>query len=303
MLLEFDVLVNALAYVPLGALAWLLAREAGPAWRRRAFAVGAAAAFSLAMEACQLFVPSRVPSAFDVGANALGALAGTLLFATPIHAHLTRPLAQARERLVLEGSWGDAGLMLVALWLLAQLNPALPFFEAGNIAAGGVPDPHEFAVSAGSVALSVAGFGLFVSAVLKGRAGALRWTLILLTVALWCKFAMSSMLLKSHLAAEWVTQGRLAGLAAGLAAFVPLRALGRPARTYLAIVLVVAGALFAKIFGAYSAFGDLLRLFSWPHGQLSTFAALTRWLHEAWPLLAVAWLCALFVARRDQPIQ
>ena len=98
-------------------------------------------------------------------------------------------------------------------------------------------------------------------------------------------------------------KGRVAGLVAGLLAFVPLRGLGRTARIYLAIVLTLAGALFAKIFGAYSALGDFLRLFSWPYGQLATFATLTRYLHESWPVLALAWLCALFVWRRDEPLQ
>jgi hypothetical protein len=212
-------------------------------------------------------------------------------------------VAQARERIVASGGWGDAGLVLVVLWLLAQLNPALPFFEAGNIGAAAAQDPHEFVVTAGAVALSVAGFGLFVSVVLKGPGGALRWTLLLLTTALWCKFAMSSVMLKPHLAAGWVTEGRMAGLAAGLLLFVPLRLASRPARIYLALVLILAGALASKIFGAYSEFPDFLRLFSWPYGQLATFATLTRYLHESWPLLAMAWLFALFVWRRAEPIQ
>ena len=301
--LEFDVVLNMLAYAPLGALAWLAQRGRHGRWPRQAVAVGACAAFSLAMELCQAFVTTRVPSLYDVLANATGALAGTLPFTQPAYRLATRPLVQARERLVTAGSWGDAGLMLVALWLLAQLNPALPFFEAGNIGTGGAPDPHEFAVTATSVALSVAGFGLFVSAVLKGPGGALRWTLLLLTVALWCKFAMASVMLKPHLTANWVTEGRVAGLVAGILAFAPLRGVQRSGRIYLALVLTLAGALFAKIFGAYSALGDFLRLFHWPHGQLATFATLTRWIHEAWPALALAWLIALFVRRRDEPIQ
>lgn len=302
-LLEFDVALNAAAYVPLGAIACLLLRASNDPWAARAGAVAACAALSLAMEALQLFVPYRVASIYDIAANAAGAFAGTLVFADPLHSLVTHPLARARERLVAAGGWGDAGLVLVALWLLAQLNPALPFFEAGNIGGEGEPHPGEFLVTAGSVALSVAGFGLFVSVVLRGPGGALRWTLLLLTLALWCKFAMSSVMLKPHLSADWVTEGRVVGLVAGLLAFLPLRALGRTARIYLAIVLTLAGALLAKIFGAYSALGDFLRLFSWPYGQLATFATLTRAIHEAWPALALAWLIALFVWRRDEPIQ
>jgi hypothetical protein len=255
------------------------------------------------MEVLQLFVTNRVSSLYDVAANTAGAFAGTLAFADPLHALVTHPLGQARARLVAAGSWGDAGLMLVVLWLIAQLNPALPFFEAGNIGDGVETGLLDRSVVAASVALSVAGFGLFVSVVLKGPGGALRWTLLLLTTALWCKFAMASVMLKPHLSAGWVTEGRIAGLAAGLLAFAPLRRLRRPTRIYLAIVLTLAGALFAKIFGAYSPLADFLRLFSWPYGQLANFATLTRWIHESWPVLALGWLCALFVWRRDEPIQ
>ncbi len=302
-LLEFDVAMNAVAYVPLGALACLVLRDGNPSWRARARAVAACAAFSVTMEALQLFVTHRVSSLYDVLANTAGAFAGTLFFAEPLRTLVAHPLTQARERLVASGGWGDAGLVLVVLWLLAQLNPALPFFEAGNIGGEGEPVPGDFLVTAGSVALSVAGFGFFVSVVLKGPGGALRWTLLLLTAALWCKFAMASVMLKPHLSAGWVTEGRVMGLAAGLVAFAPLRGVRRTGRIYLAIVLTLAGALLAKIFGAYSALGDFLRLFSWPYGQLATFATLTRWIHEAWPVLALAWLVGLFVWRRDEPIE
>ena len=55
---------------------------------------------------------------------------------------------------------------------------------------------------------------------------------------------------------------------------------------------MLAGALFSKIFGAYSALDELLRLFRWPYGQLASFASLTRFLHEAWPVAAVVFLIA-----------
>jgi len=301
-LLEFDLAVNALAYLPLGALTALLFGAASLPWSAAARATAACAAFSLGMEACQLVISHRVASLYDVGTNTAGALLGALLFAPPLRRWVSDPLARWRERLVAGGGWGDAGLMLLLLWLMAQLNPALPFFEAGNIGDEG-GSAASFAVVTGSVATSVAAFGLFVSVVLRGPGGALRWTLLLLTAALWCKFATASLYLRPQVAAAWMSEGRIAGLALGLLAFLPLRRMPRPARIYLAIVLLLAGALLAKIFGAGSALGEFLRLFSWPFGQLGNFATLTRWIHEAWPFLALAWLVALFVWRRHEPIQ
>lgn len=301
-LLEFDLAVNVLAYLPLGALTALLFSAASAPWKAAARSTAACAAFSLGMEACQLVISHRVPSLYDVGTNTIGAFLGALLFAPPLRGWLSDPLARWRERIVAGGGWGDAGLMLVLLWLIAQLNPALPFFEAGNIGDEG-GSAASVAIVTTCVATSVAAFGLFVSVVLRGPGGALRWTLLLLTAALWFKFATASLYLRPQVAAAWMSEGRIAGLALGLLAFLPLRRMPRPGRIYLAIVLLLAGALLAKIFGAYSALGEFLRLFSWPFGQLGNFATLTRWIHEAWPFLALAWLVALFVWRRHEPLQ
>ena len=45
-----------------------------------------------------------------------------------------------------------------------------------------------------------------------------------------------------------------------------------------------------------------MKLFRWPYGQLAGFATLTRFLHEGWAFLAVAYLIALFFhERRERP--
>jgi hypothetical protein len=160
--------------------------------------------------------------------------------------------------------------VLLVLWLLAQLNPALPFFGAGNIITEEIGQRfHAELLLVIAVGLSICGFALFVSVLMRSTTGALRVTLVLLTIALWLKFAASSVMLKPHFSAEWVSSGRVIGLAVGLAVFFPMRKMGRLTRIYLAIVFVLAGALFAKIFGSYDAINEVLRFFNWPHGQLA----------------------------------
>ena len=300
---EFDIALNILAYVPLGALACLYFRQArGHAGAIvRAAALGAA--FSFAMEACQLFIPYRIASIYDVLANSGGAFLGALAFADPFYSLATRPLGELRERLVIAGTWGDAGLVLLMLWLIAQLNPALPFFGAGNIVGGDAGPDDLAALQWAAVAMSICGFGLFVSALLAVDAGSLRATFALLSLALWLKFVAASFMLQPHFAEEWLSAGRVAGLVAGMACLYPLRRLGRAGRVYLAIVFILAGALFSKIFGAYSGLDEFLRLFRWPYGQLASFATLTRFLHEAWPFLAIVFLIAIFFEVRRRPMQ
>jgi VanZ family protein len=293
----FDVALNVLAYVPLGTLACLYFRQAEPRVKAILKAAGLGAALSFAMESLQLFVPYRVASVYDLAANAAGALWGALFFADPFYSLVTRPLGELRERLVIPGAWGDAALVLVMLWLIAQLNPALPFFGAGNIVGNEAMVELAF-LQWGAVAMSICGFGLFVSAFLKGEQGTLRVTLALLSVALWLKFMAASFMLQPHFAEEWLSAGRVVGLIAGIAALVLLRRLARAGRIYLALIFVLAGTLFSKIFGAYSAVDELLRVFRWPYGQLASFATLTRFLHEVWPFMAIVFLIALFLRIR-----
>lgn len=296
----FDVALNVLAYVPLGTLACLYFRQSSEGLRPILRAAAFGASFSFAMETCQLFIPGRIASFYDTLANAGGALWGAMVFADPVYSLVTRPLGELRERRLIPGVWGDAGLVLLMLWLIAQVNPALPFFGAGNIPGVGAGVTQLEILQWAAVAMSIWGFGLFVSAILKGDNGALRVTLVLLSVALWLKFMAASFMLQQHFAEEWVSMGRAIGLAVGIALLVPTRRFGRSGRIYLALVLVLAGALFSKIVGAYSPLEDFLRLFRWPYGQLATFATLTRFLHEAWPLMALAYLIALFLrVRRD----
>ncbi len=295
---DFDVAVNVLAYVPLGTLACLHFMHPGGNLRAIAKAAALGLAFSFAMECAQLFIPTRIASIYDVLANGAGALVGALAFADPWYSVATKPLGQLRDRAVIDGQWGDAGLVLAMLWLIAQLNPALPFFGAGNIVT------REDAGTAAAIlqwsreALSIAGFGLFISSLLRGPQGALRVTLVLLSVALWLKFVAASFMLQPHFAEEWLSAGRIVGLVAGIFLLIPLRRLGRAVRIYLALLFVLAGALFSKIVGAYSALDVWLKLFRWPHGQLATFATLTQFLHEAWPFLALVFLIALFLHTR-----
>ena len=298
-LMAGDILMNVAAYIPLGTLACLYFRQAGDGARAILKAAGLAAAFSFLMEAAQLFVPNRVASLYDVLANAAGALAGALAFAPPVYQLVTRPMGELRDRTVIAGAWGDAGLMLVVLWLLSQLNPALPFFGAGNI--GGESDAHVALIEWFAVGPGICGFGLFVSGVVAGGVGALRSTFVLLSVALWLKFAAASLMLQPHFAEGWVSTGRVAGLLCGMLLFVPLRRMPRAGRIYLAFVMLLAGALFSKLVGSYSPVEEFLRLFRWPYGQLASFATLTRFLHEAWPFAVVGFLIALFLRVRRVP--
>ena len=71
-----------------------------------------------------MFLPARIASNVDLLANSLGALLGAM--AAPLLAPtriLGGKLHAARHRLFRDGMTADAGLVIVALWLITQFHP------------------------------------------------------------------------------------------------------------------------------------------------------------------------------------
>jgi VanZ family protein len=306
---QFDVAINALAYGPLGLLLYLYIRpQTGTTMWALLRAIAAGVALSAGLEGLQLFIAGRVPSIMDVASNTVGVAIGAMLVALPWGMRLVVLIHQARLRNLIEGRMGEVGLVLLAIWLLAQFNPAIPFFEAGNIAAATLPSDRPkpggpaadawSTLEATGAAASVIGFALFVSLLLRARAGRLRTVLLLIGVAALAKALTAAFMLKPALALGWFDRTNLAGVAMGVLLYAPLRRLPDRPRAYLAAMALLAGAMLTKAASIYDTLGDLIGIFRWPHGQLNNFTSLTRYLYEVWPLLALLFAVWLFIAPR-----
>ena len=182
---------------------------------------------------------------------------------------------------------------------IAQLNPALPFFGPATSAARA---RRCRAISSSPRAPSrcrVAGFGLFVSVAAQGRGrgaaldapAAHRGAVVQVRHGL---RDAAAALLRGLGDATGASSG-LAGGARGLRAAARARQDGahlprhRPHRS--------PGRSSRRSSAPTARSTTSCRLFRWPYGQLATFATLTRYIHEVWPVLALAWLIALFVWR------
>lgn len=316
----FDVVSNGLGYLPLGALLFVArVRVGGRAWVALAFAIGAAAAFSYAMEVAQHFVPRRVPSRVDWALNAAGAAGGALLAAALHAAGALRRWQATRERWFVADSAG--GLALLALWPVGLLYPPpLPFglgyavhelrpallglldgvpwtdaarrwLEAATLPSAAPPALAEALVPALGLlapcllALDAARPGWRRAALV---AGALAVGVAATTLSTALGFGPAHALAwLTPLAPPALVVGTLLGLAC-----VPL-----DARLVAGIGLGVLGALVALVAQAPVDPYYAASLQGWEQGRFVRFSGLAWWIGGLWPYAAMGWLLRRLVAR------
>lgn len=298
---RYDAALNIVAYAPFGFFLALLRRGATPAARIVQGAV-IGAVLSFAMEWLQMYIPPRDASPFDLVMNSAGALLGATLAAWLAgHASARKVLYDLRARAFIPGHLGDVGLALLALWLVAQMNPGIPLFAAtfdadplpGYPILAPVQDGASLLIQAAASAFQLLGVGLFVALLLRRRASAGIAVLLLIGVALLLKGAAGVWLLKPAAWETWMKPGVLIGIAAA-ALLLPV-AIGQPRPVQVAACAI---ALLSSLLGPVLVPETLsarapLALFDWHYGQLLNYSGLTRSALLAWPLLAAAWLFAL----------
>jgi VanZ family protein len=302
-----DVLANLAGYVPLGFLiTWA-------AWRRWAggWALAAGALWplllSLCLEGAQTYLPQRVPSNVDWLLNSAGAAIGaTLAFALGHLGVITR-WGQFRQRVFVPHSRG--GLVLLALWPVAQIYPSSLPFGLGQVwqrAEAAVADllegtpfeawlpsvpPPVSALSALGVALGVA-LSLLAPCLLGyGLLGTLRQRLVFWLC--FCAGAFAAGGLSAGLtygpvhAWAWLAPPVLAGLAT--AAVLALLCLPLPRRACVVLMLLA----LAFSLGLLNQTPDSpyfdQALQSWQQGRYTHFHGLSQWLGWTWPYLALAY--------------
>lgn len=296
----FDLAANFAAYLPLGFL-WV------PALRLRlgptlavAIATLVGSGFSLCVETLQNFLPSRVPSNADLACNVLGVLAGALAGARWGATLLDGGRIDAlRRRHFMHGRAGDWGLLLLGLWLLAQLNPLTLLFGNGDLRGLldlAAPLPYtasRFAgIEAATVCAHTVAIGLLAGRVARG-AGPTRHVMALGMVGagLAVKTLALTLLMQGAQGLAWATPGSLGGLAAGVLVLLAVS----PAPTFLRQALAALALLFATVL-VNLAPDNPYRINTqqfWFAGQFLNFNGATSLASSLWPFLALPWLFLL----------
>jgi VanZ family protein len=306
----FDVMVNIVGYMPLGVLLVLsLYPRVRGAWAVLLAAL-AGVLVSGTMEAVQNYLPSRVPSNLDFFTNAAGCLAGALLGALWAGTLLDHSrLYRVRKRWF--APHASQGLVLLALWPLAQIYPQGYLFGHGQV----LPIISEWlsdwldtnidlvAMLRPGAAMSVEQYwlsetiitacgmtGAVLALMCLLRRGAPRYSLMLamLGAALLVKTLASSLFFRPDNALVWVTPGAEGGFLIGLIMLAGLAFAPQVAQRRLAIVTLVLSLIVVNTIPVNPYFVSTLQ--GWVQGKFLNFNGAAQFLSLLWPFFALWFL-------------
>lgn len=306
----FDLVTNVMAYIPLGILA---AFAVYPALRGALAVLAATLAGMLlsgCMEAGQIFLPSRVASNLDLLTNSAGAAMGGIIGV------LAAPSLLERSRLLsLRHRWfspaASRGLIVLALWPLAQLYPLAYLFGHGQVlplASTWLGELLEMPVDLGAAlrhtsvltaehywlsetiisATGLTGAVLTAMCMFRDRAPKLALSTSLIVAALLAKILSSAVIFGPDNAFVWLTPGSEGGLLIGAMmlsglVFAPPAAQRRVAAIALITSLVVVNAVPANPY-------FLATLQTWVQGKFLNFNGAANVLSLSWPFFALWFL-------------
>ena len=293
----FDLVTNALGYLPLG---FLCVPALQPRLGRIAAVIAAAlfcAGLSFGLETAQNFLPSRVPSNLDLGSNSIGGLIGAALGAWGGKSLLDGGRLHAlRGHSFVGGGAGDWGLLLLGLWLLTQLNPETLLFGNGNVrplleldaplpyTAGRFADIEAATVCAQTLAIALIAGSLC-------RVARRRWAIGLIGGALAIKTGALMVMMNGDQGLAWATPGSLTGLGIGLILGFALSFLPGRLQQACAALALLAGTALVNLMPDNPYLLNTLQV--WDPGHFLNFNGLTRLTSQFWPFLALPWLMLL----------
>jgi VanZ family protein len=301
-----DLVLNVIGYMPFGLTVLPALSHRWSRWRRVLVTVLFAAVLSFILETIQAFLPTRISSNIDIGANVCGALVGALAGLRWGHAMFApqHGLARLRERYITDGLTGDAGMMLLWLWLLAQITPDNLLFGGGDLRSLlGIAPATPFkadrligfeTVQTASMLLAV---GLFARCMLRVAGPVLAVALLLFGVG--ARSLATALFFVPSDPLAWLTPGTERGLVVGGILLLVVLRLPRVAQHALAGTSMLMATAFINLMP------ESPYLLSSSHtiitkGNYPNLYGLSRVVAALWPFAALAYLSALGLWRGER---
>jgi VanZ family protein len=306
----FDVSINVVGYVPLGLLIVYSLYPRIKGLLAIVLTILCGVLISGTMEAVQSYLPSRVPSNLDLLTNVVGCSIGAVLGALSARRVLDLShLYRLRQRWFARHA--SQGLVLLALWPLAQLYPQgylfgqgqllptlsewLSWFMDDNIDLATwlhldtVLTVQQYWLSETIItACGMTGAGLTLLCVLRRTAPKGMLVGALLMAAVLAKTLATALLFSPQNAFVWITPGAQGGFLVGLLmlgglAFAPHQAQRRLAALTLLLSLLIVNATPPNPY-------FMATLQSWVQGKFLNFNGAAQILSILWPFFALWFL-------------
>lgn len=324
---SFDIITNVLGYLPLGALWVWSVHPKWLGWRAVWSAALLGCALSFGMESLQTWLPQRVSSNLDWGANSLGALLGALV----VVAWAPKMLERGRLR-QWRHTWFEPdssfALVLLLLWPFAQVFPQAWLLGTGDVIRHWLSQPQPIIAEslssmwpnlvvmreallqdaaanqqqqwweAAITATAWLGAGLLASVPMRSGAPKMRLVLALLCGMLLLKMTAMGLQFSPEQALAWLTPGAFSGLILGTGLVLPALWLPRGVRALLAMLALLAAVTAVNLLPPNPYYLAILQ--GWRQGRFIHFNGLAQWLGWIWPFLAFGWLVAWTEARQKE---
>ena len=307
----FDAGINVIGYIPFGMLLVYAMRPKIRGFWAFLLAALAGMLVSGTMEAVQTYLPSRVSSNLDFYTNSAGCALGALFGALTAHKLMdTSHLYRLRQRWFAQHA--SQGLVLVALWPLAQIYPQGFLFGLGqllpilsewlselldmeiDLAAFVRPDAaltvEQYWLSETIVtACGMVGAALTLLCIMRKPAPRAALVALLLAAAVLVKALATALQFGPDNAFSWITPGAQGGFLIGVIMLGGLIFAPHVAQRRLAVATLLLSLMVVNTTPLNPYFSETLQ--SWVQGKFLNFNGAAQFLSLAWPLTALWYLC------------
>jgi VanZ family protein len=309
----FDVTINVLGYIPFGMFLvcalYPRVRGAAAAWLSACCGI----LMSGAMEAVQTFLPSRVASNLDLLTNSAGACIGAVAAVL-----LTPTLLQESRFLELRRRWfspaASRGLIVLALWPLAQIYPHEYLFGQGQMAPivsdwlsqwlempidisellrfGRQLDVEQYWLAETFIsACSLTGATMLLLGLVRKEAPKAVLAALLIAAAMLVKTLASALFFGPENAFAWLTPGAETGLLLGLLVSAGLGFASPKVQRRSALLMLTLSLVAVNLAPSNPYFVATLQ--TWVQGQFLNFNGAAQFLSLWWPWFTVWFLLQL----------
>jgi VanZ family protein len=301
-----DIALNVTAYLPFGFLVCVALRSKLDSGTAAIAAAALGTLLSLCMESVQMFLPMRIASKVDLLTNAAGSLLGAIIaWRLARLRNRDNLLGAAWRASIRSGALGDAGLLIVALWIAIQFHPAPFLFSSGDLREvfqfapyfSHTPRLYLLAESA-VVAMATAAIGLLVSLVLQPLRHSLLPVLLVVLLALVVRAAAAFTFARSPYWLQWLTPGAETGLALAIVALAVLLRFSPASRALAALLFTAFSVLSVNLTPGNPYHTPLALLSGPPQTPLLSLNSLLHGASVIWPWLAAVYLVAVYRAER-----